>query len=273
MTVKIIEIIIKGILFVLLLCEAYGDIDKKQVNMMPVVISVALMTPLRIAACIMSGEVSDYIMGILLCVIMLGLSLITKEAMGLGDIVLIGTVSIFAGFDFGLKTLMIALVGAAVYGILLMTRMRSKKNETMPFVPFLAGSYTIELSLLMPIILLVILLIVYLTIYNHDKAVIEHACYISLRRAIDDDELSSKICEEIFDEEVKGGIVGKWNINREANYDESTSIVSIKATSKMHLREGIAIRNLGTGLFSYTTEYSLSAVNPEDYVRRNAISY
>lgn len=272
MAIKVMEIVIKGILLILLLYESYWDIKTRSVDMLCVAASLAVIIPLKIIMCVIDGEIGKFFLGMAVGVISIGLSKLTKEAIGLGDAVLIGTISVALGGEKCMKVLIIAVTAAAIYGIVLMTRMRRDKKDTMAFVPFLAGSYTIELSLIMPIILVVILLIVYMGIFNHDKAVIEHACYVSLRRAIDDNEITSEICEEIFDEEVKGGIVGKWVIDRKAEYDEEASKVMIKASSKMHMREGITTSVLRDKFLSYETEYSLSTVRGEEYIRNNAIT-
>lgn len=272
MVIEVIETVIKGILLLLLLYESYCDIETRSVDMPSVVISLAVIIPLRIITCIINGEIGSFFVGIVIGVVFLGLSKLTKEAIGLGDSALIGVIAVAVGGDKCMKVLIIAVMAAAIYGVVLMTRMRRNKKDTMAFVPFLAGSFTIELSLIMPIILAVILLIVYLGIFNHDKAVIEHACYVSLRRAIDDNEITSEICEEIFDEEVKGGIIGKWAIDRKAEYDNESSTVRIKASSKMHLREGFTSSVLRDKFLSYETEYSLSTVCGEEYIRNNAIT-
>lgn len=86
-----------------------------------------------------------------------------------------------------------------------------------------SGSYTIELSLIMPILLGIIILCIYMLLYVHDIAVMEYAV---TRACIQYDFYNSNYVETDVEDCIKNEIskscIGKWNssINIDADYDE-----------------------------------------------------
>lgn len=73
------------------------------------------------------------------------------------------------------------------------------------------GSYTIELSLIMPIILGVIMLCLYMTVYVHDRVVME---YVVTKAQLDYQEQmdtkSRKEIEESVSQEIEKLCIGRW---------------------------------------------------------------
>ena len=92
--------------------------------------------------------VKDYLLGgivgalILGAITLLGTLFAGKEAMGLGDVKLIGSVGLFFGVNSVLEIALLAFLLGAIFSIFIIgvRLIRKKQDEYMPFGPFLALS-------------------------------------------------------------------------------------------------------------------------------------
>ena len=76
--------------------------------------------------------------GLLWAVALLGEAILRKEAMGLGDVKLLGAIGAFCGWHAGLFTIIVASALGSVMGITLTLLRRRKAGAQMPFGPYLA---------------------------------------------------------------------------------------------------------------------------------------
>lgn len=91
------------------------------------------------------------------------------------------------------------------------------------------GSYTIEISLIMPIVLGVILVCIYLCLFVHDRTVMEYACTKALLEAERlPKEMSNADLTDIIDYELQKGLVGKWNYVVSSQYEEDCVEIVLK---------------------------------------------
>lgn len=81
--------------------------------------------------------------GLLLGILLLVVSLLTKGALGRGDGIFIGIIGINLGFSIVFSVFMGALLLAAVLAILLIIVKKANKKTAFPFLPFLSISYGI----------------------------------------------------------------------------------------------------------------------------------
>jgi len=94
------------------------------------------------------------------------------------------------------------------------------------------GSYTVEISLIMPIVLGVIFVCIYLCFFVHDRAVMEYACTKSLLEAERYSEpVSDYDLEQIIESELIKGLAGRWDYTITIAYDNDC--VEIVLNGKM----------------------------------------
>ncbi len=74
-------------------------------------------------------------------ILFLGVSKITKEALGYGDGIVIFIMGIYLGFWNLATVLMIAFFAASILSLFLLISKKSGRKMTMPFVPFLCIGY------------------------------------------------------------------------------------------------------------------------------------
>ncbi len=75
------------------------------------------------------------------------ISLLTGEKIGKGDALLVTTTGIYLGFRDNLLLLWIASLLAGTVGLLLFLFRKKKKNDRIPFAPFLLAAYLILLGI------------------------------------------------------------------------------------------------------------------------------
>lgn len=127
--------ITKVILCMILFLESYVDIKKKQ---------VWIWLPMLSAGVGILGIISEKKVSIKELILCLGItaifwviSKISNEALGMGDVWVIGSILIVMGVMNGMGILFLSFLLAAVYGGILFVIKRRGKNRTFPFVPFL----------------------------------------------------------------------------------------------------------------------------------------
>jgi len=129
------------------------------------------------------------------------------------------------------------------------------------------GSYTIELALLMPIILVIFIIIIYSSYYMHDRVVIERACYVSALRGLQcaEEERIESVAGEELEKELEGLFLGKWKHDSSVNF--SGEILSVDFKGEMAAGQGLLKKIIGDKLYRYDTEYELNNINETKYLR------
>lgn len=129
-----------GSLLVLLLGRCtYWDIKKKEIPCNLLVIGGAIIVPLQFV--LGRGNFIDTCFGILIGVMLMGLSKLTRGAIGMGDalvMVLLGTV--VGGWN-ALLILFYSVMLSAVVSMGLLAFHKVHRKDTLPFLPYLFLSY------------------------------------------------------------------------------------------------------------------------------------
>ena len=81
--------------------------------------------------------------GLLLGLLLLGISFVSRGALGRGDGIFLGIIGLNLGFSTVFSIFTGALLLAAILAILLVIIKRANKNTAFPFLPFLGASYGI----------------------------------------------------------------------------------------------------------------------------------
>lgn len=132
------------------------------------------------------------------------------------------------------------------------------------------GSYTIELTLLMPVIIAVILLILFSNYYMHDRVIIEKANYIScLRGALCyEKEKRESVAMDAFVQQIDGKLLGKWDYN--IKFVNAEDKVISEFEGKMKMNEGLLLKVIGERVYTYKTKAVSDSANESIYIRKNA---
>lgn len=131
------------------------------------------------------------------------------------------------------------------------------------------GSYTVELSLLTPVIIANFLFVLFSAYYMHDRVIIEKNCYISALRAslcIESNE-REEIAYSTFEKETEEKLLGRWEI--EKLYSEDGKTVSMRVNGNMIMNEGLLRQVLGQKMFEYKTECVANVVDETKYLRNS----
>ena len=81
------------------------------------------------------------LLGALIGILFFGISKMTKEAIGYGDSWLILILGIYMGWKKLLYLLFLASFGAGIVSLIQLSRKRWNREDSLPFVPFLAAAY------------------------------------------------------------------------------------------------------------------------------------
>lgn len=247
---------------------AYSDCKIGKISAFVPGICICLTVFEWMAMCITGKSIVIYVLGIIPSVILYFIARFSKEAIGYGDVLLILLLGIKTGIVIVTKVLIYSFLLAALVGVILMICKIRNKKDRICFVPFLVGSFTIELSLLMPLILGVLLILIFTGFYMHDKVIIERACYGAILQNKDYGlGKCEESCREIFNKELKGRLIAKWDIEEDVIWDEAAYTLTISATSKMHICEGLVWELVPKSMFSYNTVYSSRLLYGDEYLR------
>lgn len=124
----------KVLLAVVLAIESLRDIKSRQVwIVLPGVLMIVGILNQWMGKEIKIREFAASFMVVLATVIV---SKITKEALGMGDVWVIGCIMSICGLVEGMESILLAFVFSAVYGGVLLVK-GNGKNTQIPFVPFL----------------------------------------------------------------------------------------------------------------------------------------
>ena len=119
--------------------SAVEDIRKREI---PVKLSVFFaVLGLGIQAWFGKMEAVHILAGATVGIALLGVSLLSREALGYGDGITVAVLGIYIGFAANVEVVLLAFfLSGVVSGILLLARKRSRK-ESIPFVPFLLAAH------------------------------------------------------------------------------------------------------------------------------------
>lgn len=129
------------------------------------------------------------------------------------------------------------------------------------------ASYTIELSLLMPLIMGTFFLIIFTSFYLHDMCLISEYGYLA---AAEIEEKGPRHAEEVlyskFEIDFMNKSLGRWNINSEASIDDEKITVVVNGT--MLSNESMFSGLINERLFSYSGTYSVYRIDEYSYMRK-----
>lgn len=118
---------------------SFYDIKEKEIPMRSIVAGGGLLLVTTLVAGSFSVHAS--IGGLLLGGILYGISKLTQEAMGVGDVMVFGILGIVLGGIQALVLLFYSLVLAAIFSIMLLLLHKVSKKQAIPFLPFVWLSY------------------------------------------------------------------------------------------------------------------------------------
>ena len=137
-----------GVFLLLLIC-AIEDIKKKRI----VLWHYFLITPFFLveiivnSICLHNISWFDRIFGVVIGVIFICVSKLTKGQIGLGDGYLISIIGIMVGAYRNLEIITYSFLASAIVSIILLTFFRYGKKHTIPFIPFLFFGLLCSLTL------------------------------------------------------------------------------------------------------------------------------
>lgn len=124
------------------------------------------------------------------------------------------------------------------------------------------ASMTLELSMLMPGIMMIFIFIIYLSFFYHDKCVIERKAYLIAENIVED-----KMSFEDFENDIDKGLLGKWTIQE--SFDDSEDKLSIMLNGTMFSSDNLFFGFINNNIFDFNTTVEVYRLNEPDYVRRN----
>ena len=118
--------------------NSWIDIQKKQISL----VSVGFFMAVGILyECVVQNKNPDVFWGLLPGAVLLGVSKFSREALGMGDALLMLVLGIYLGLEAALDVLLLALFLAAVWAGILIVVGKKGRNYAFPFVPFLLIGY------------------------------------------------------------------------------------------------------------------------------------
>lgn len=123
-----------------------------------------------------------------------------------------------------------------------------------------SGSYTVEVSLIMPFVLGTVLLVIYFTIFVHDKAVMESATLYSCTKAGYEqgegniEEAASDYLYQLIDE----GLIGDWDIDTDICLDGK--VLTISLNGNMAHSQGFITDLIDNRIFEVDIKQSAIAI-------------
>ena len=118
--------------------NSWIDIQKKQISL----VSVGFFMAVGILyECVVQNKNPDVFWGLLPGAVLLGVSKLSREALRMGDALLMLVLGIYLGLEAALDVLLLALFLAAVWAGILIVVGKKGRNYAFPFVPFLLIGY------------------------------------------------------------------------------------------------------------------------------------
>lgn len=131
---EVAEIVMSGCLAVL----AGIDLKRKQVPVCPVALLGIAGVGFRIWN---ETGIWELFLGTVPGILLLVLSVCSRESIGIGDGLVLLVLGIFCGISTAVAVLGMALVLAAVLAMVLLTTGKAGRKTELPFIPCLCGSY------------------------------------------------------------------------------------------------------------------------------------
>ncbi|MCF0230332.1 MAG: prepilin peptidase [Parasporobacterium sp.] len=132
------------IILLFLAYEAFEDIRTGTVNTG----AIALCGAAGLIINIITGEPGTYSMltGTILGGLMVLISFLSREAVGMGDALIMVSLGLTLGYEKAVILTLAAFIMAALCSVCLMVKGYRKKKESIPFAPFLMGGYLLVLG-------------------------------------------------------------------------------------------------------------------------------
>lgn len=133
------------------------------------------------------------------------------------------------------------------------------------------GSYTIELTLLMPIILGLILFLLFAGYYMHDRAVIEKTIYIAAQRGAlcVTENRRIEIARSSFEKEIEGRLMAQWSHQYEISNQDNG--IAIDYSGRMEMVEGLLRKIIKDKGFLFETRCFSGCANETEYLRKHKL--
>lgn len=131
--------VIKIILGAILLAESVVDIKSRQVWLwMPLAAG-----SVGIGYRVFKGDVniSEAAASLAVFLLLFGISKITKESLGIGDVWVMGSILMAVGVAEGIKSIFLGFLLAGIYGGIFMIVKKCGGKKRIPFVPFLFAGF------------------------------------------------------------------------------------------------------------------------------------
>lgn len=136
--------ILAGVTLVMLLICAISDVKNKRI---PVCVIMAGAVGTVLCALIQPGiTLGKMLSGMMLGIIMIIISIVTDEQIGIGDSLIFGVLGIGHGFGAGIAVLGISLGLTAVTAVILLCLKKVGKRDQIAFVPFILTGYCLALA-------------------------------------------------------------------------------------------------------------------------------
>lgn len=118
--------------------NSWTDVRKRQISLLSVAIFALIGLTYQ---GLYKKQMSPILLGLIPGILLLTISRVTREALGMGDALLMLVLGIFLGLQSSVEVLLLALFLAAFWAGILMLLCRKKRDYEFPFVPFLLLGY------------------------------------------------------------------------------------------------------------------------------------
>ena len=125
--------------------NALLDIWKKKISIILTGIYIVLWLCLFLPDCINTGQLAEWLLGMLPGCFLLLIGILSKGEMGLGDGILVTATGLYMGLKITLMQVIWALLLAFFWGIALLCFGKKEKKYAFPFAPFLCLGLAVAL--------------------------------------------------------------------------------------------------------------------------------
>lgn len=235
--------------FIMLLFLLWCSISDLRTKKIPTVLLIIMsLTVIMIRLIFIRQEIAGMAGGALMGAIFWLISKYTNQAIGYGDSWLLGNMGIYLG---GISMLEVATTAFFLTGLVSLAGIvikQWKKNVTVPFAPFLTaaylgvidhavkknqnGSFTIEASFVVPIILMVFMASVYIIFYFHDKNILSGAAYETAVVGSERKSYKKEELEAYFRRRIKGKLIVFSNVKENIEVEREKITVTCSAKKR-----------------------------------------
>jgi leader peptidase (prepilin peptidase)/N-methyltransferase len=136
---EIYRILSEVVLLLFLFAAAFMDFRSGQLSLWFLLGAMAAGLLLRII--VGSISIKSLLLGIIPGAVLFLIALLTKQAIGYGDCLLLVVTGIFLGLTFTILLFLISLLFAGAASILLLAMKKRKRKEALAFAPFILAGY------------------------------------------------------------------------------------------------------------------------------------